>query len=70
MPLVRDVWSDHSPTHHDVVRALDDVLDGLRTKWPAWRTDRLEAGHRIELPPTAPTRDALDLARRTAVDHQ
>jgi hypothetical protein len=70
MPLVRDVWSDHSPTHRDVVRALDDVLNGLSAKWPAWRTDRLEAGQRVEQPPPDPAGDALDFARRTAVDHQ
>jgi hypothetical protein len=27
MPLIRDVWADHSPTHREVVRTLDDVLE-------------------------------------------
>ena len=44
MPLIRDVWADRSPLHRDVVRALGDVLDGLGTKWSAWRADRIEAG--------------------------
>jgi hypothetical protein len=70
MPLVRDVWSDRSPTHCDVVRALDDVLDGLSAKWSAWRADRLAAGAVIEPSPSDPTSDALELATLTAIDHQ
>jgi hypothetical protein len=70
MPLVREVWSEHSPTHREVVRALDDVLDGLSAKWAAWRSDRLEAGQRVEQPPPDPAGDSFDLARLTAIDHQ
>ncbi len=70
MPLVRDVGSDRSPRHHDVVRALGDVLDGLSAKWSAWRAERLEAGGSVEPRPTDPTDHALELARLTAADHQ
>jgi hypothetical protein len=70
MPLVRNIWSDRSPTHREVVRALGDVLDGLSSKWSAWRADRLEAGSTVELAPPDPVREALELARLTAVDHQ
>ena len=70
MPLVRDVWSDRSPTHREVVRALDDVLDGLTAKWPAWRAERLEEGSVLEPPPSDPAGDVLKLARLTAIDHQ
>lgn len=70
MPLVREVWSDHSQAHHDLVRALGDVLDGLNVKWSAWRAQRLEAGQYLEQLPSDPIGDAVELARLTAVDHQ
>src|SRR4051812_12614942 len=62
--------SDRSPRHRDLVHALEDVLDGLSTKWSVWRAERLEAGVLVGPPPADPSRDALDLAQLTATDHQ
>ena len=70
MPLVRDVWSERSQAHRDLVLALRDVLDGLGEKWALWRSERLRTGPPVEESRSAPADDALSLARLTAADRQ
>lgn len=71
MPLVDTVWSDCSPRHRDVVRALTEVLNGLDRKWSAWREDHLETAIVVEAPPPSdPAGDAVELAQLVTVDHQ
>jgi hypothetical protein len=71
LPLVREVWSGESDVHRQVVRALEDVLGDLATPWPAWRDARLQTPSRLEpVAPPDPIAAALQLARRTAADHE
>lgn len=64
LPLVRDIWGAKQPT---VVEQLDRVLCALDQKWTVWR----EAATAETAPRSLdPVEEALQLAHRTAEDHQ